>query len=198
LRVLENIMEYREIAKDILEKSIDVKKQFMSDEGCMDSVAKAAGAIVECYKRGGKVIIFGNGGSAADSQHFAAELVVRFEKERKALPSVALSTNTSVLTAGANDYSFDQVFSRQVEALAGENDVAVAISTSGNSPNVLEAVKKAAEKKIPVIALTGRDGGKLAGAADIPVIVKTESTARIQEVHVAVIHILCKIIEDSI
>ncbi len=190
-------MDTKAMVKEIFAKSIEVKKQFMADEECMAAVAKAAEAMVECYKRGGKVIVFGNGGSAADSQHLAAELVVRFEKERKSLPCVALSTNTSILTAAANDYDFDRVFSRQIEALAGERDVAVAISTSGNSGNVLEAAKKAGEKKMQVIALTGRDGGKLASMADIPIIVRSDVTARIQEVHVAIIHILCKVVEDS-
>jgi len=190
-------MDKRDIIKNILEDSIETKKQFLSDEGNVDAVNDAASAIVECYRRGGKVIVFGNGGSAADSQHLAAELIVRFEKERKSLPCIALTTDTSILTAAANDYDFNKVFSRQVEALAEPSDVVVAISTSGNSPNVLEGVKTACAKKIPIIAVTGRDGGKLAGKADISIIVNAENVARIQELHVTVIHIICKIVEDT-
>jgi D-sedoheptulose 7-phosphate isomerase len=154
--------------------------------------------IAQRCKKGGKVIVFGNGGSAADSQHMAAELVVRFEKERKGLPCIALNTNTSTLTAASNDYSFDKTFSRQVEALAEQRDVVIAISTSGNSKNVLEGAKEARAKKVPVIALAGRDGGELAAMADIPIVVRCENTARIQEVHIAIIHALCKIVEETV
>lgn len=184
--------------KQIFEDSLKAKKEFIEDGLNVDKVAEAAEALIECYKRGGKVIVFGNGGSAADSQHMAAELLVRFEKERKSLPCVALSTNTSTLTATSNDYSFDKTFSRQVEGLAEKNDVVVAISTSGNSSNVLEAVKAAKDKKVPVVALTGKDGGKLAGLADVPIVVKSDNTARIQETHITIIHALCKTVEEAV
>ncbi|MFH1664641.1 MAG: SIS domain-containing protein [Candidatus Omnitrophota bacterium] len=184
--------------KKVFEESVSVKNRFFSDDGNVDAIVKAAALLAECCRSGGKVIVFGNGGSAADSQHMAAELVVRFEKERKSIPCIALTTDTSVLTAVANDYDYNRVFSRQIEALAGPLDVAVAISTSGNSGNILEAVKAARARKTAVIALTGRDGGLLAGEADIPIVVKAESTARIQEVHVMIIHILCKILEDTL
>lgn len=190
-------MDTREIVKNILEDSLQIKREFLADQTNIDRVSEAAQAIVECYRRGGKVIIFGNGGSAADSQHLAAELVVRFEKERKSLPCIALTANTSILTAMSNDYSFSKVFSRQVEALADSRDVVIAVSTSGNSENVLEGVRLARDKKVQVIALAGRDGGKLAKEADIPIIVRSENTARIQEVHVTIIHILCKIVEGE-
>lgn len=186
-----------ETVKDILKDSIRAKDRFLSDEVNCGQVAAAAGAIVGCYGRGGKVIVFGNGGSAADSQHFAAELIVRFEKERKGLPCLALTTNTSTLTATSNDYDFNKIFSRQVEALAGPLDVVVAISTSGNSENVLEGARAARAKKIPVIALSGRGGGKLLAEADIPIVVNAENTARIQEVHITIIHIICKIVEEA-
>ena len=191
-------MDARETVKRIFDESLSAKKEFISDGLNMEKVAEAAGALVECYKRGGKVIIFGNGGSAADSQHMAAELLVRFEKERKSLPCIALSANTSTLTATANDYDFSKTFSRQVEGLAESRDAAVVISTSGNSENVLEGVKAARAKGIPVIALTGKDGGKLAPLADIPIIVASDVTARIQEVHITIIHALCKIIEETV
>ncbi|RKY41889.1 MAG: phosphoheptose isomerase [Candidatus Makaraimicrobium thalassicum] len=190
-------MDARETVKSIFEESLRFKNRFFSDDVNVSAIAGAASALVECYRRGGKVIVFGNGGSAADSQHLAAELVVRFEKERKSFPCVALTTDTSVLTAASNDYGFNRSFSRQVEALAGPSDLVIAISTSGNSENVLEAVRVARAKKVPVIALTGRDGGKLVDESDISVVVKGENTARIQEVHVTVLHIICKLVEDA-
>jgi D-sedoheptulose 7-phosphate isomerase len=183
---------------EIFKQSIKAKQDFLSEEASLSSVARAAELIVERCRKGGKVIVFGNGGSAADAQHMAAEFVVRFEKERRALPCVALTTNTSAITACANDYDFDSVFKRQLEALAGPGDVAVAISTSGNSPNVIEAARAAREKGIPVIALTGRDGGKLAPLADVPIIVRNANTARVQEVHVLIIHAICKTVEDAL
>jgi D-sedoheptulose 7-phosphate isomerase len=190
-------MTYNDAIKEIFEDSIRVKKEFLSGEGMIDQVALAADMIVKCLKRNGKIIVFGNGGSAADSQHFAAELVVRFEKERKALPCIALSTNTSSITAAANDYDFDKIFSRQIEALAGPLDIIVAISTSGNSPNVIEGVKQAKESDIPIVVLTGKDGGELAAMADLAIVVKENRTARIQEVHETIIHALCRIIDDE-
>jgi D-sedoheptulose 7-phosphate isomerase len=191
-------MDAKETARKIFDESFNVKKEFISDDLNVSKIAEAASAITECYKRGGKVIIFGNGGSAADSQHMAAELLVRFEKERKSLPCIALSTNTSTLTATANDYNFDGIFSRQVEGLAEDRDVVIAISTSGNSKNVLEGVKTARANKVPVIALAGKDGGELAPLADIPVVVKSDVTARIQEAHITIIHVLCKIVEETV
>ncbi len=190
-------MDNKDLIKSIFKESSGVKEEFLSDEANISKIAKAAETLIECYKKGGKVIVFGNGGSAADSQHLAAELLVKFEKERPPMAAIALVTDTSVLTATSNDYDFSEVFSRQVEALAGVSDVAVAISTSGNSPNVLEGAKKARMKKIPVIALTGRSGGQLAGEADISIIVKSDNTARIQEVHAVIIHSICKIVEDA-
>lgn len=191
-------MDIKKTVKDLFGESLRAKECFLSDAEAVKSVAAAAEAIAGCYKNGGKVLIFGNGGSAADSQHFAAELVVRFEKERRALPAIALTTDTSVLTAAANDYDFREVFSRQVEAFACGADIAVAISTSGNSPNVMEGVRAARRKKISVVALTGKDGGSLAREADIAIVAREGNTARIQEIHVTIIHIICKIVEDLI
>lgn len=191
-------METKSIVKSILEESIALKKQFFADDINIDAVVNAASAMVECYKRGGKIVVFGNGGSAADSQHLAAELVVRFEKERKAIPCISLTTDTSILTAVTNDYDFNRSFSRQLEALLNNDDIVVAISTSGNSRNVIEAVKVARDKKVPVIALTGSDGGKLLGESDISIVVNSDCTARIQELHITIIHIICKIVEDAL
>ena len=154
-------------------------------------------ALVQCLEQGKKVLICGNGGSAADSQHFAAELVVRFKKERKALPCIALTTDSSTLTACSNDYSFDQLFSRQVEALGQEGDLMIGISTSGNSANVIEAIEKAKENGLKTITLLGKDGGNLKGKSDIELIVPSDNTARIQEVHIMILHIVCDLFEKK-
>jgi len=191
-------MDFTEVIKENINSSLRAKQEFLADNANISRIAEAAGALIECYERGGKVLVFGNGGSAADSQHMAAELVVRFMKERRALPCVALSANTSILTAAGNDYDFDAIFSKQVEALGGKEDIAFALSTSGNSPNVIKGVHTAAKKGIKVIALTGKDGGKLKELSDIPIVVNNSSTARIQEIHILVIHILCQLIEDSV
>ena len=159
-----------------------------------EPVARAAALLAESLRGGGKALACGNGGSAADAQHFAAELVNRFEMERPPLAAVALSTDTSTLTSIANDYAYDQVFAKQVRAIGRRGDVLLAISTSGNSPNVLEAVKVAHELGVRVIGLTGNTGGKIAaalGPADVSVCVPHKKTARIQEVHLLVLHCLC-------
>lgn len=145
--------------------------------------------------KGGKVLVFGNGGSASDAQHFAAELVGRFMRERPAMASIALTTDTSILTAIGNDYSFRRIFVRQLEALGRPGDVAVGISTSGESPNVLDALKYARQAGLKTIALTGRDGGTIGTAADIHVNVPDHNTARVQEVHRTIIHAMCELIE---
>ncbi len=161
-------------------------------------IAAAAERMVQCLKNDGKIMSCGNGGSAADSQHFAAELVNRFEMERPALAAIALTTDTSTLTSIANDYHFDQVFSKQVRALGHAGDVLLAISTSGNSRNVVEAMHAAHESQMGVVALTGRNGGKMAEVlrpADIHICVPAQSTARIQEVHLLTLHCLCDAID---
>ena len=154
--------------------------------------------MADAISRGGKVLAFGNGGSAADAQHFAAELVGRYRRERRALPAIALTTDTSTLTSVANDYGFDEVFSRQVEALGKAGDVALAISTSGSSPNVLRAVEAASSLSIATIGLSGRDGGPLADSCEVSLVVSHEETPRIQEVHAVVIHLLCRLVEDGV
>jgi D-sedoheptulose 7-phosphate isomerase len=159
---------------------------------------EAAAAIVKSVKAGGKVLVFGNGGSAADAQHVAAELVGRLERERAAIPAVALSTDTSILTAVANDYGFERVFARQVEALGRGGDVAVAISTSGGSKNVLAGVEAARAAGLIVVGLSGRDGGPLGRAVDIHVNVPEHDTARVQEVHRTLLHVLCELVEQDL
>ncbi|MDP8213981.1 MAG: D-sedoheptulose 7-phosphate isomerase [Candidatus Euphemobacter frigidus] len=160
-------------------------------------IARAAHALIDCLKGGGKILICGNGGSAADSQHIAAELVGRFKRERKALPVIALSTDTSILTSIANDYSFDRVFSRQVEALGRPGDLLIMISTSGNSANLLQAAMAAREDGLGTLAFLGRDGGELAGKVDLSIIVPSSDTARIQEGHTVIYHIICGLVEEA-
>jgi D-sedoheptulose 7-phosphate isomerase len=162
-------------------------------------IADAATALVECLMRDGKILACGNGGSAADAQHFAAELVNRFEMERPGLPAIALTTDSSVLTSIANDYDYQRVFSRQVRALGMPGDMLLAISTSGNSPNVVEAILAAHERGMPVLALTGRGGGRMGemlAVGDHHLCVEAQSTARIQEVHLLVLHCLCDAIDN--
>jgi phosphoheptose isomerase len=161
-------------------------------------VVDAAAAIVEALGRGGKLLLFGNGGSAADAQHVAAELVGRFTRERVALAAMALTTDTSVLTSIGNDYAFDRVFARQIEALGRPGDVALGISTSGVSPNVVAALEAARALRMQTIALTGDDGGAVGRIAAIHVNVPSDVTARVQEVHRTLLHVICAIVEDSV
>jgi D-sedoheptulose 7-phosphate isomerase len=162
------------------------------------TVVKAAESIARTLRDGKKVLACGNGGSAADAQHFAAELVGRFETERRALPSIALTTDSSILTAVANDYGHERVFSRQVEGLATPGDLLVGISTSGNSTNVMLAVESAKKMGVKSIGLLGRDGGPLASLVDIPVVVPHSVTARIQEAHIFIIHYWCSVVEQAL
>ena len=164
----------------------------------MPEVASAGLRVRTALEKGRKILICGNGGSAADSQHMAAEFVGRFVKERQSLPALALTVDTSLLTAVGNDYGFDCVFSRQVEGLGQEGDVLIAISTSGNSANVVKAVKTAKEKGIYVIALTSENGGILAKESDLCLAVPSQVTARIQEMHIMIIHMICEIAEADI
>src|SRR6185369_1352212 len=160
-------------------------------------IAEMATLLVETFTRGGKLLVMGNGGSAADAQHFVAEIVGRFKMERRGLPAIALSTDTSILTAIGNDYGFDRVFSRQVEALAVPGDLVVGISTSGNSPNVLQALELAREKECRTVGLLGKDGGTIKDACDLALIVPTSDTPRVQEGHITIIHIVCDLLEKQ-
>ncbi|MDD5679916.1 MAG: D-sedoheptulose 7-phosphate isomerase [Candidatus Omnitrophica bacterium] len=182
--------------EQIINASIAAKKRLIESE--LDNIEKTVRLIENCISSGGKLLLFGNGGSAADSQHIAAEFVGRFRLERKALPALALTTNTSTLTALANDYGYDSSFKRQLEAFGDKGDVALAISTSGNAKNVIEAVKKAKEKGMKTVALTGKDGGALAKLCDISIIVDSRETARIQESHILVGHIIAELIESGL
>ncbi len=158
-------------------------------------VIEAGELMASTLKDKRKILACGNGGSAADAQHFAAEIVGRFEKERMPLPAIALTTDTSILTAVGNDYGFDTVFARQVQGLSTEGDVLLGISTSGNSPNVIQAVEVAKECGVKTVCLLGNEGGKLASACDIPIVVKHPVTARIQEVHIFILHFLATVVD---
>lgn len=164
----------------------------------MENIERCAEFIYRVFERGNKVLLCGNGGSAADAQHIAAEFVGRFETERKALPAIALTTDTSALTAVANDYNFEKVFSRQIEALAQKGDLLIALSTSGNSPNIIETVLSARRIGCDTLGLTGANGKKLASLCDESILVSSERTARIQESHILIAHIWCEIIDAKI
>lgn len=163
-----------------------------------DDTARVAGRILETFDGGGTVFFCGNGGSAADAQHLAAEYVVRFRRERRALPAVALTTDTSILTAGGNDFGFDSVFRRQVEALAGPGDLLVLHSTSGNSPNLLEAARAARDRGVATVAFLARGGGRLRELVDHALVVPTGETARAQEMHLTLGHLICDLVDEAV
>ncbi len=178
------------------EESLAAKRLFFEQQTA--EVARAARLIIEAMRADNKLLIFGNGGSAADAQHIAAELAFKMGRERAALPALALTTDSSLLTAISNDRSFDFIFARQLQALGRKGDVALAISTSGNSPNILAAIKQAHLMEIMTIGLLGNSGGQAAGLVDLALIVPHHDTPRIQEVHIAVSHIICQLIEDEL
>ena len=185
----------KETITNIFKESIRVKEETLKLN--LDSIIKAAEEMIKTFKSDGKIMLMGNGGSASDSQHIAAELIGRFEKERRSLPAIALTTDSSILTSLGNDYSFDVIFARQIEGLGRRGDVVVAISTSGNSKNVIEGIKKAKAMGIKTISLTGCGGGKLAEICDINLIVPSNTTARIQESHMCMYHAICELVENQ-
>ena len=178
--------------------SYETKKKILEDAALISIIEDVAIKCVNVYKNNHKTILAGNGGSAADAQHIAAELVGRYGFDRPSLPSLALTTDTSNLTAIGNDYGYDKVFSRQLEGMGQEGDLFIGISTSGNSVNIINAFLSAKAKGITTVALTGRDGGKMAEMADIAIIIPSNDTPRIQESHILIGHILCDIIEKEI
>lgn len=185
----------REMVIRELEESARIKN--LIAERLADTIVEAARMITGAYRQGGKLLLIGNGGSAADAQHIAAELVGRLRRKRIGLAALALTTNTSVLTALANDYDYENVFSAQLEVLAGERDVLVAITTSGTSANILRAAATARARGVKVIGLTGGSGGKLADMADLTICVPSDDTARIQEGHITIGHIICHLVEEE-
>ncbi len=184
------------LISDYIEGSIRTKKELLRTRS--EEIAQIAGVIIDAYRHGNKVLWFGNGGSAADAQHLACELVSRFYLERRALASIALTTNTSELTAIANDYDFDRIFARQVEGLVNQGDIAIGISTSGNSPNVIEGIKKAKQLGAVTVAFTGAGGGKLKGKVDFLLDVPAKITPHIQESHIMIGHIICYLVEKEL
>ena len=188
--------DYKSLINEQLQQSAQVL-QFINEK-LVDDIAQTGALMVDCYKAGGKLLVCGNGGSAADAQHFAAELVGRLNYHRAALPAIALTTDTSILTAVANDYSFNEIFTRQVEALGQAGDILVGLSTSGNSGNVIQAIHAAKAKKMTTIALLGKNGGTLAGLADYKMIIPSQTSQKIQEGHITIIHLWCEIVEKTL
>jgi|TARA_B110000263_G_C15234367_1_gene476250 D-sedoheptulose 7-phosphate isomerase len=180
-----------EIIKTITESS----NLILNSKNLSEKIEKAVNEIIKCFSTQNKIVIFGNGGSAADAQHIVAEFIGRFQKERKSLPAIALTTDSSIITSLSNDYSYDIVFSRQCESLVLKGDVVLGISTSGNSKNVVEGIKTAKRIGAVTIGLLGGDGGTINNIVDIPIVVESTNTARIQEVHRVIYHSICGIVE---
>lgn len=191
-------MNTKEFISKSLKESSEVK--LLIEKECSADIVKSIDVLVEAFKKGKKLLLCGNGGSAADSQHIAAEFMIRLSHDlnRPAIPAIALTTDTSNLTAGGNDIGFENVFARNVEGLGNDGDVLIAISTSGNSGNVIKAVEKAKSKNMKVIGFLGGTGGKLKSFVDVPIIIPSPSTQRIQEGHITVAHIICEAVERSL
>lgn len=185
--------------ENIIKKSITTHREALTLlESNIGIIKEIAQLWIATLKNNGKLIFFGNGGSAADAQHLAAELVGRFKKNRRPLPAIAISTNTSTMTAIANDFGFQEVFLRHIEALAGEKDLVIGLSTSGNSENIIKAIEKAKELKIKTIGFLGKDGGILKNIVDYALIISSQDTPRIQEMHILAGHILCEIVDENL
>jgi D-sedoheptulose 7-phosphate isomerase len=185
-----------EYIKKIINDSIDLKKGIL--EKNVQEICDLTKLIISAYKKDKKIVVFGNGGSAADAQHLVGELVVRFEKDRRSLSAVALTTNTSILTSIINDYGYKGIFSKQIESIVKSQDVVIGISTSGNSENVLEGIRQAKSQGAITVGFTGKDGGKMKSLVDNCICVPSGTTARIQEGHILIIHIICGLIEQEL
>ena len=181
-----------------IKESIEVKAHIIEDGNLLQNVEEAAKTIIKAYQNGKKVLLCGNGGSAADAQHIAAEFSGRFYFDRPPLPAEALHTNTSFLTAVANDYSYDEVYARMIDAAGNEGDILIAISTSGNSGNIIEAIEKAKNKGMFVVGFTGESGGKMKNLCDCLLNVPSSDTPRIQEAHITIAHIICELVENEL
>ncbi len=184
------------LVSERINESIRVKQSLLEDNSLLENISQLADQIVACIRNGGKLVLCGNGGSASDALHFAGEIVGRFQRERSAWPAVVLNADVATMTAIANDYSYDDVFARQAEGHVKQGDLFIGISTSGNSENVLRAARVAKAKGAKTAALLGKDGGKIAREVDYPLIVRYNVTARVQECHICIIHILCEISES--
>lgn len=187
-----------ELIERRIKETIEVKQAILDDAGLLQIINIAAECMINILKNGGKLIVCGNGGSASDAMHFVGELVGRFQRERSAWPALALNSNPVVMSSIANDYDYSEIFSRQVYAFAHENDLLLGISTSGNSENVLKAIEAAKYKGIHTIGLLGCGGGRIADVADLSMVVPSGVTARVQESHIVIIHILCELIENAL
>ena len=185
----------QEEIKHLINESIKAKQDSLILTPDIEAAAKL---LIEAYNNKKKVLIAGNGGSAADAQHFAGEMVGRFKKERKSLPCIALHTDTSTLTAVGNDYGYDCIFERPVEAFGEQGDIFIGISTSGNSPNIIKAISKAKQLNLKTISLLGKDGGKIKGTTDITITIPSNDTPRIQEMHITILHILAELVENEL
>lgn len=192
------VMNSKELVKERFQESINVKEQNIKDEELLANVVQIADEITKAIKKGHKLVLCGNGGSASDALHFAGEIVGRFQKERSAWSAVVLNADVATMTAIANDYSYDDVFARQAEGHVQAGDVFIGISTSGNSENVLRAANVAKEKGAVTSAFLGKDGGRIKQIVDYPVVVKCNTTARVQESHICIIHIICELVEAAL
>lgn len=181
-----------------IQESLNAKTKLLQDERLTSLIEKVAGICIEAYKKGNKILVCGNGGSASDAQHMTGELVGRYKIERAGIPAISLNANTAVMTALGNDYDYDSIFAKQVKALGVKDDVLFAISTSGNSKNAILACEEAKKQGIHTVALTGESGGKLMDMADVTLNVPSGNTPRIQEMHILIIHILCGLIEKGL
>ena len=191
-------MEGIERISRIMRDSIEVKERILGDRAILEQIGKTAELFVKCYRNGGRVFFAGNGGSAADAQHLAGELVSKFFIEREGIPSEALNCNTSIMTAIGNDYSFDRIYARQLEANGKKGDVFVGLSTSGNSGNIVAALESCRKAGITSVGMTGEGGGKMAGLCDILIAVPAKITPRVQESHITIGHIVCEIAEAEL
>jgi D-sedoheptulose 7-phosphate isomerase len=190
-----NKIDAQKYIKDSLLESSEVKKLIIGE--CSVDIEKAVDLLVECFKKGGKLLLAGNGGSAADCQHIATEFVIRFSADfnRPSIPAFAITTDTSNITAGGNDIGFENTYARTIEGLGKDGDVLWAISTSGNSENLIRAIKKAKEKKMKILSFLGNGGGKMKDMSDVAVVVPATGTARVQEGHITIAHIICYLVE---
>ncbi len=186
------------VIRKYLDESVKVKREILNNPSLIDKIKETALLIIEAYGSGKKLVLFGNGGSAADAQHIAAELVNKLKLERSALAALAFTTDTSILTSVANDYDYSRVFARQVEALVQEGDVVIGISTSGSSLNVIKGIEAAKEKGARTIGFTGKGGGELVQIADLTIEVPSSDTPRIQEAHITILHIICFLVEGEL
>ena len=186
------------LIKRRIQESIDVKAHMLQDLELISNVEKAAELIIESLNNGAKMIVCGNGGSASDALHFVGEVVGRFQTERRPFPAIALNADVAIMTAIANDYGYNEIFARQIEAFANPGDVIVGISTSGNSENVYNAIKVSKNKGCKTIALLGKSGGRIKDVTELPIVVPSDVTARIQESHIMIIHVLCEMIDKKL